>query len=187
MYRREIAVGGSVTFVGLSDSWIRIDVLAIDGDQVHIGFAWPEEYRPRGGGRCVRLGRFRVRALKFVGGGRVQLGIDIAPGFRAAPCNQPQQEQGPAQEALLGAMCPEIAGNPIPVRERREENKQGPVAARTPAGRRDRRRRQRAHPSSAGRRGGGTPAEEAAMPAPHTRVSRKAMARLLSLNDQRFQ
>ncbi len=83
MYRCEVAVGGSITFVGPDSSWIRIDLLAIAGEQVQLGFAWPEEYRPRGGGRCVRLGSFRVRAMKFVGGSRVQLGIDTPSGFHA--------------------------------------------------------------------------------------------------------
>jgi len=188
MYRCEIAVGGSVTFEGPADSWIRIDVLAIDGDQVQIGFAWPEEYRPRGGGRSVRLGRFRVRALKYVGGSRVQLGIDTAPGFRAVRSDQRQQEQTSTRGAPLRATCPEEgAGNLLPARERREDNAQvsGPAAA--PAGRRDRRRRQRARTSLAARGGEGTTAEEDAVPASRTPVSSKALARLLSLNAQRFQ
>lgn len=83
MYRRDVAVGSSITFVGPSSEWIRIDVLSIADGRVQIGVAWPEAYPPHGNEHRVRLGRFRVRVLKLVGADRVQIGIDMPPGFHS--------------------------------------------------------------------------------------------------------
>ncbi len=82
MYTYALPVGGSVTFTGPTGAWLRIDVMATAGARVELRFAWEQGYRPRATPLRVRLGRFRVRALKLVGEDRVELGIDVQKGWR---------------------------------------------------------------------------------------------------------
>lgn len=97
-----LPVDGSVTFIGTAGSWLRVDVLALAGTRVALGFVWEQGYRPRATPQRVRLGRFRVRALSFVGEGRVQLGINVPRGFSAVQCvpTQPELAQLGAADAM---------------------------------------------------------------------------------------
>jgi hypothetical protein len=179
MYRRDAAAGGSITFVGPSSEWIRIDVLAIADDRVLIGFDWPEAYRPRSDGRRVRLGRFRVRVLKFIGADRVQLGIDMPPGFHSVAREQPQHEAAPT----------DIPAPMVPATKHQGQNRRTTAPASAHARQRltqRHRRRGRTYQDNAGHGARRRLAAENAMPAPVQLVSKRALKRLLGRNYNRL-
>lgn len=97
-----LSAGGYVTFANSAGSWLRIIVLTLDDSRVELGFAWEQGYQPRATPQRVRLGRFRVRALEFVGADRVQLGINVPQGFSAvwSDLSRPGEVSASAADAL---------------------------------------------------------------------------------------
>jgi hypothetical protein len=183
MYRRDVAVGSSITFVGPSSEWIRIDVLSIADDRVQIGVAWPEAYPPRGNEYRVRLGRFRVRVLKLVGAGRVQLGIDMPAGFHSI-----------AREALPFVEAPTEPPAPTVPQEKRAVDAAPATKQRATNGhtrkrslpRRRRRGRHRGDGHEEGTGAAHSTAAENAVAAASRPISKGALTRLLSRNSSRL-
>jgi sRNA-binding carbon storage regulator CsrA len=79
-YRREIRVGNSLLLREASGSWIRIDVLSLEGMRVQIGVDAPIDYPSRNAGRRnLVIGPIRVFVLKRIGQQKIQFGVR-APG-----------------------------------------------------------------------------------------------------------
>jgi sRNA-binding carbon storage regulator CsrA len=81
-YRREIRVGNSLLLKEASGSWIRIDVLSLDGTRVQIGVDAPIDYPSRSTGRRnLVIGPIRVFVLKSLGQQKIQFGVRAPRGF----------------------------------------------------------------------------------------------------------
>lgn len=162
MFKRVIGLGEEITFVGPEGAWIRLVLEALAESRVLLGCDWEEGYRPRGGSRYKRLGRFRVMALEFVGD-RVEIGIDVPAGFHAIPRGRAPGEEGVSKTRGRGT------------EKRRGEANGG--ARRRRAGRRGRGKQQRKESGQSAPAGAANG---------HQQVSPRLLKKLLSLNEQRL-
>jgi len=97
LYRRSVRRGDQIKING-NGAWVRIDVLAIEGTRVQLGFASSRDYQPLLKGQRIVAGGFKIQAMKLVGKRGVQLGIQFPKGFRVVPRSQTQSKQASSAE-----------------------------------------------------------------------------------------
>ena len=94
VYRRLVRKNEVIHLINGNDgTWIRIEVLAIEGSRVHLGFDSSKDLRPRlEENQQIVTDVVRVRATRLQGKQTVQLQLRFSCDFRVLPRSRPHNQ-----------------------------------------------------------------------------------------------